>query len=423
MSDRILRTALGAVLLIGVIAGCSENVTSTLGCPTLCVDESAALRDTVLNGSVVLDSSLFGYPQLGDTRDITLLNQGDSADVRVVARYDSLPLRYQISGASSDSLIRKVDSATMIFVIDTLTTRVTSAITIEAFNVDTVANDTALKAVLPLFRAGRLLGSQTFNPGDLKDTVRLQLNNDSLFAKIRDTLHLRVGLRIRGDGSRKLRVLGTLFAPRIRIKVYSDTTVPPDTLYPNTLAPANNAYLQGALSFYRVVAKGDLSYPPPGTFVIGGVAGARTFLKFDIPQTVIDSVTVIRASLILQQTRGRSTARTSDSLSIFTHPVLASPQVTDVSTLMNFIGSSAVYGVDSLRFAPSDSGQRSVELVNLFRTWKVVGATNTIRSIVLRTPLESASAGELSFFSMEGPVALRPKLRITYVPRRGFGIP
>ena len=423
MSDRIFRAALGAVLLVGVLVGCSENLTSTLACPSLCADESASLRDTVLTGAVTLDSTVFGFPKLGDTRDLTLLNQGDTADVRVVARYDSLPHSYQISGATSDSLIRRVDSATMIFVIDTLVTRVTSPITIDAFSVDTVANDTVLTSVLPLFRTSRLIGSQTYQPGDLVDTVRLQLNNDSLFAKIRDTLHLRVGLRIRGDGSKKLKILGTTFAPRIRIRVYSDTTVKPDTLYPNTALPANNSYLQNALAFYPVVAKGALPPPPVGQFTIGGLTGARTFLKFDIPPTLLDSVQVIRASLLLSQTRGRSTARTSDSLVIHTLPVLASPQITDLSTLMAFLGSATVFGVDSLRLAPKDSGQRSIELVNLFRTWRTIGTKNSNRSIVLQSPQEGASAGELTFFSLEGPVALRPRLRITYVPRRGFGLP
>ena len=76
-----------------------------------------------------------------------------------------------------------------------------------------------------------------------------------------------------------------------------------------------------------------------------------------------------------------------------------------------------------VRFAPRDSGTRSIELVNLLRAWRAVGTTNTTRSIILRSPQEGHTPGELNFVSTEGPVALRPRLRITYVPRRGFGIP
>jgi hypothetical protein len=422
VSDRILRTALGAILLIGVLGGCSEQVTASLGCPALCVDESAALRDTILTGSIAIDTSIAGFPQLGDTRDLTMLNRGDTADVRLVARYDSLPMTYQIPAASSDSVIRFVDSATLIMLIDTLTTKVTSAITIDAFDVDTTANDTARAALIGLYRPGRLIGSQTFQPTDLLDTLRLPLNNDSLFAKIRDSLHLRIGLRIR-SGQTKLKVLGTTFAPRIRIRVSTDTTVVPDTIYPVSQFPLNDTYLESALTFYNVVAAGSLPQPPNTQLVIGGLAGARTYLRFDLPTQLVDSVQVIRASLLLTQNRGRSTGATTDSIYVYVQPVLAAPTVTDIFTSMAFIGSPTAYGVDSVLFSPRDSGLKSLELVSLVSSWKGAGTINSTRAIVLRTPLEGLAAGELSFFSMEGPVALRPRLRITYVPRRGFGIP
>jgi len=72
---------------------------------------------------------------------------------------------------------------------------------------------------------------------------------------------------------------------------------------------------------------------------------------------------------------------------------------------------------------PKDAGLRSVELVNLFRAWREVGSQNSIRAIILRAKQEASSAAELDFVSTEGPESLRPRLRITYVPRRGFGLP
>jgi hypothetical protein len=67
VSDRISRGALGAILFL-VLASCSENVTSSLGCPSLCTDQSATLRDTLLVGSVVVDSTVTGFPLLGESR-------------------------------------------------------------------------------------------------------------------------------------------------------------------------------------------------------------------------------------------------------------------------------------------------------------------------------------------------------------------
>ena len=62
--DRILRGALGALLLIGSVS-CTEELTGSLGCPELCTDESATLRDTTLVGVVLIDSTLTGYPKFG----------------------------------------------------------------------------------------------------------------------------------------------------------------------------------------------------------------------------------------------------------------------------------------------------------------------------------------------------------------------
>ena len=423
MSDRILRAALGAVLLISTLSSCSEQISGSLGCPTLCTDESATLRDTILAGAVVLDSSFLGFPQLGEDRDITLLNQGDTADVRLIARFDSLPLRYQIIGATSDSLIRRVDSATFIFVVDTVATKVKTPITIEAFDVDTTASDTSRAALVPLFRDSRKIGSQTYLPEGVKDTLRLTLSNAAIFGKIRDTLRLRIGLRISGLGSTKLRVVGNTFVPRLRFRVSADTTVKPDSVFPNSATPAGDPLLNSALRFYPLVAKGALGPPPPGRFVIGGLSGARAYLRFDIPSAVLDSVTVIRASLLLTQVPARSTGNVTDSVTVYTHPVLASPNVTDVFTAATFLGSQTIYGVDTVRFSPGGSGVRSIEIVNLLRIWQALGTTNAPRALVLRTPLEGGTAAELDFVSIEGPAAQRPRLRLTFVPRRGFGIP
>ncbi|MEO8336475.1 MAG: hypothetical protein ABI664_15960 [bacterium] len=424
MSDRILRSALGALLLIGTLVSCKEQVTGSLGCPELCTDESAAVRDTVLLGAIVVDTTFNGFPRPGEDRDVSLWNNLDTADVRLVARFDSLPLNYQIVGASSDSLIRRVDSASLIFTVDTILQKGTFPLTIDAFDVDTTAADSLTSALVPLFRADRLIGSQTFTASDLKvDTLRLGLDNAALFAKIRDTLRLRVGLRVRGQGSSHIRVLGNSFVPRIRFRVSADTTIAPDTIFPRSKTPPDDANIQSAYTLYKIIAAGALPLPPLGSFSIGGFAGGRAYLRFDIPTAVLDSVQVIRASLLLTQRTARSTAAIDDTLTVFTQPVLASPSVTDIFTASQFIGGARAYGIDSVRFAARDSGQKSIELVNLLRFWKSIGPTNTSRSVVLRALQEGATPAEANFFSIEGPAALRPRLRLTYVPRRGFGIP
>ena len=106
-----------------------------------------------------------------------------------------------------------------------------------------------------------------------------------------------------------------------------------------------------------------------------------------------------------------------------THPVVASPSLTDLFTAAQFIGSPTAFRLDTLRLAARDSGRRDIEIVNLVRTWRVLTTTKTSRSVVLRSPGEGESGAELDFFSIDAPASLRPSLRLTYVPRRGFGLP
>ena len=45
------------------------------------------------------------------------------------------------------------------------------------------------------------------------------------------------------------------------------------------------------------------------------------------------------------------------------------------------------------------------------------------RALVLRSAFEGAEIGEIRFFSREAPAALRPRLRLSYIPRTEFGLP
>jgi hypothetical protein len=419
--DRIVRGALGIALLLS-LGACSEQVTSSLGCPELCSDQSATLRDTVLTEAIVFDTTLTGYPLFGTARQLSLVNRGDTADVRLVARFDTLPNRFVPSAPQADSSITVVDSATMIFVIDTSFVRPTSAVTIDAYDVDTTAADADRAALVPLFRPDRLIGSTTFQPAQLRDTLRLQLDNAALLAKIQANARLRVGLKIRDGSFPTLRVSGSAFAPRVRFRVSADTTVAPDTVNLHSSGPGD-AVSAAAYAFYAVPAAGELAAPPQDILAVGGIAGARSYLRFSIPSIVLDSVQVIRASLELTQVPSRYAGGSGDTLTVLTSAVLAGPQVTDVATELNFLAPYGTFAVDTLRLMPGTGALRTVEIVNLVRAWRSVGADKATRALVLSALQEGATPGELNFYSSDAPADVRPRLRLTYVPRRGFGIP
>ena len=422
LPERFLRSALGALLLLGSVA-CTEEVTGSLGCPDLCTDQSATLRDTTLLGVVVLDSALTGYPEFGTTRDFTLISQGDTADVRLVIRFDTLPNTFRHPNANADSAITRVDSARIFVVVDTTIGRPTAAVTIDAFDVDTTAADSLGSALVPLFRPDRLIGTRTFEVAEIRDTLPLPISNATVLAKATAGARLRVGLRIRSAQSpTRLRVAGSVYAPRLTFRVTPDTLVSRDTVLLQSKTPVGES-IANVYAMYPIVVSGALPIPGAGVLAVGGVAGTRSYLQFNVPPILVDSVQVIRASLLMNQLQSRVTASSADSMALLVNPILAGSQITDVGTIVSFAGSGSVVGLDSVRLVPKDPGLRSIELVNLFRAWRAVGAENSIRAIVLRAKQEGSTAAELDFVSTEGAVSLRPRLRITYVPRRGFGLP
>ncbi|HEX7981175.1 MAG TPA: hypothetical protein VF461_21380 [Gemmatimonadaceae bacterium] len=422
LPNRILKGALGAFLSLAFMA-CGENLTGSLGCPQLCQDQSALLRDTTLTGVLVVDTVVNGFPLQSTARDFTLLSRGDSGDIRVVFRFDTLPNTFRHPNATVDSAVTRVDKAMVQFAVDTSYGKLSAPITIDAYDVDTTAADTLPLALVPLFRPDRLIGSATFASTALSDTLAIPLDSAVVRTKAQAGAHLRVGLRIRGTSADRLRIAGSVYTPLLTFRVSPDTLVHTDSVPVISKTPATDGTLASLYAAYSIIVAGAEPLPPRGVIAVGGIAGARTFLRFNVPPLLIDSVQVVRASLLLQQLPSRVQASSADTIAILANPVLAGAQVTDLNVLLQLTGNGTLVGVDSVRMVPKDAGLKSVELVSLFRVWRGIGEANSIRAIVLRAKQEASSPGELNFVSNEGPVDQRPRLQITYVPRRGFGLP
>ena len=141
--------------------------------------------------------------------------------------------------------------------------------------------------------------------------------------------------------------------------------------------------------------------------------------------SITDSTTIVRATLRLTPVPvafGGST----DTVTIYAHPVSASPLVTDLRHAAMIVGSSGVGAFDSLFVSPGDTASvRTFELYGLVRVW---GTENSLiapppRAVVLRSASESTWPTEIRFYGTNAAPALRPSMRISYVPRVTFGVP
>jgi hypothetical protein len=337
----------------------------------------------------------------------------------VVVRFDSLPSTFVPAGDTAQS-ISSVDSAYILFQLDTLSVKGAEPVTIEAYDVDTTANDTSTAAILALFRPDRFISSQTFGRAELTDSLKYFISNSFVLGKIQNKLPLRIGLRATGIASSQMRIYSSEFGapPVMFFRATPDTATKPLGVTLLSKTPIDQSILAANLRDYTVIAKA----PPPAsptTLAVGGVPPRRVYVRFTIPSSIIDSSTVVRATLLLNQLPNTALDPT-DTVKVMAQVVLAGKVVTDPEKASQII---AGISADTLRLRPGDSGLVNVELARAFSLWRTQQPDTLPRAIVLQSVPEGNTPLEIRFSSSEDLAALRPRLRISYTSRVPLGLP
>ena len=417
LSSFLARSFATAAVLVS-ISSCSENLDSSGVCSVLCPPIGGEVQNVTID-AVVVDTTVESLSGLGTEAGLFLASRGDTLDTRVVIRYDSLPTSFTPTGDTSQS-ITHVDSAYIMLKVDTLSIKGGDPVTIEAYDVDTTANDTSSAAILALFRPDRFISSQTFTRAQLTDTLRYYISNDTVLAKIQSAAPLRIGLRATGPTSTQIRFYSTEagFPPILLFRGVPDTTTAALSVGPSSKTPVGQSILAQSLTDYTVIAKA----PPPSAgsvLAVGGLPPRRVYFRFDIPSYLIDSSTVVRATLLLNQIPNSSLDPT-DTVLILPQAVLAGQAVTDPEKAAQII---ANISVDTLKLRPGDSGPTNVELAAAFSLWRTQQPDTLPRAIVLKSVTEGSSPIEIRFSSSEDIAALRPRLRISYTSKVPLGLP
>ena len=417
LSSPLPRLLATAALFVS-ISSCSEKLDSSGVCSVLCPPIGGDVKNVTID-AVVVDTTVQALSGLGTEPGLLLAARGDTLDTRVVIRFDSLPTTFAPAGDTVRP-ISAVDSAYIQLIVDTLSIKGTGPVTIEAYDVDTTANDTSTAAVLALFRPDRFISSQTFTRAQLTDTLKYFISNDSVLAKIQGAAHLRVGLRATGPSSSQMRFISTEggIPPVLLFRATPDTATKPLSVAPLSHTPVGESILAQNLRDYTVIA---IAPPPapPSVLAVGGLPARRVYIRFDIPSYLIDSSTVVRATLLLNQIPNSSLDPT-DTVSVLPEAVLAGKAVTDPAKAAQII---AGISVDTLKLRPGGSGPTNVELAAAFSLWRTQQPDTLPRAIVLKSTAEGNSPIELWFSSSEDVAALRPRLRISYTSRVPLGLP
>lgn len=413
-----------AALGAAVVVACSDNLESNVACPVLCPGQQVTLRDTTLD-AVLVDTSVSGFPSIGQEPYILISTRGDTIDTRGIFRFDTLPTTFTRTTSAVDTTIIGVDSAYLLLHVDTTAKLPGAPITISVYDVDTgnpdsTATDTSVADLAPLFSADRLLGSRTIAPDSITDSLRVPISGDSLFGYITSKRRLRVGVQVTGSDRAQLRVsTSAIYAPTeivFKPAPPGDTSgVVPVYVLPITLTPVGNPLINRLQDFLLVVR--GTSNAAATVLSVGGLPGHRLYLRFDLPPRIVDSSTVVRATLLLNQVPNPVSPDAHDTASVWPQAILASAAVTDLSRALQLVSPVGAVGLDTLeRFTPADSGLRQFEMVQLVRAWSTSLLATDPRALAVRAQFEGASGQLFWFTPSSGPEALRPKIRITYAP-------
>ena len=417
LSSNLPRLLATAALFVSILS-CSENLDSSGVCSVLCPVVGGEVKNITID-AVVIDTTVPSLSGLGTEAGLLLASRGDTLDTRVVVRFDSLPEKFTPTGDTAQT-IAFVDSAYIQFSLDTLSIKGAEPVTIEAYDVDTTANDTSTAAVLALFRPDRFISSQTFARAQLTDTLKYFISKDVLLAKIQSRTALRIGLRATGPASSQMRFISAEggVGPNLFFRATPDTTTVPQTVAPFTKTPVGQSILAANLTDYTVIAKAPPG-APPSVLSVGGLPARRVYIRFNIPDSIIDSATVVRATLLLNQLPNTAIDPT-DTVLLLPEVVLAGTAVIDPAKAGQIIGTISV---DTLRLTPGGSGVKNVELARAFTLWHTQSPDSLPRAIVLKSLTEGNTAIELRFSSSEDIAALRPRLRISYTAKVPLGLP
>ncbi len=410
------------IAVAGVAAACTESFDGGAACPSLCPAQQVAFRDTIID-AVALDTAIGGYPALGLSGLVLLANRPDTLETRGVIRFDVLPTQFRPNNGTDLSNITAIDSVFLKLRLDSLGRLGAGPVTLSVFDVDTLASDSVTAVVRSLFRPDRLLGSVSVTPAVTGDSLRIPLDKARILAKIVNGSRLRLGLRL-SNGSGQLRLIAFrqgIGAPTVTLDESTDTTYAPISVQTSTIVP--NPTTTDASLAYEVYTIIDRSSAPPAanTLAVGGIPGYRSYLRFVVPGNVLDSSTVVRADLLLTQ-RPSSFASASDSVRLVPLVPASSDAVTDVRRILELSVEGTFAALSATALVPRDSGQRAINVLNLVRSWGALPA-NVPRAVAFRVEFEGAQASQLLFFSSEAAPSLRPRLRITFLPRAERGIP
>ncbi len=398
------RSLAAAAAVLGVLA-CTEQLSAPGQCPELCPGEDIQVVDTLLTGIVANDSSFRGYTLPHQTPMLIVSDEDSARSVAVVRMFPRPSRIFRLAGDTVGEAIR-VDSVRMVLRLVARDTAVNNLrVLIYRLPRTLVDSTTTFDTIQPHFTPANLVDSIPVHDDSLAQTLVQLIPPAAVEPDTVDSGIVAIGLDIRADGQTSVTfetetaLIGT--PPSLRYHVTSAVEDSVKRIFTQT--PTFDTFVQAV----------EPGTPPATAITVGNLPSARAVVRFAVPRALVDSTTVVRATLLLTPVRP-ATGRPGERFDLEA-----------VAILRDFGGKSVILpdltvrGFGSVVVGSTDT--IPIEIGPIVRFWRTAG-DSIPRAIILRNLDERLMLGEIQV-GRGNAGAAAPRLRLTYVPRYRFGVP
>jgi hypothetical protein len=381
----------GALLALAAAAGlgCQDIVSAPGVCPEFCPEGEIRVQDTLLAG-VEPVGSFSGYLLPHEARQMQIVGPGGPAESRALVVFIPFNARYAGGDTTVKDSIIQTDSLRVRLNIVRRNVGV-SGVTLDLYEIPiNLDSATTYGDMTPYFQDSTLVATLQVPDSLVTDTVTATFPAAALRHFGPESLQVGIGVRISSPDP----AFVTLAADTIATAALIRRFVQVDSSTGTTRVTRSDSW---GFRFKTFVADPG-GFPQPTGLTVGGAAGARAFVKLNLPGSIVDSSLVVRATLLLPPTR----------------PVFGAPGDTFLLRVValgsDFGPKSPVadtsYG-GSVRVAVGGSDTVAVDITRILLLWR--GNPAVPRTVMFQVEPEAASINmvELPGQGSGTPAAIR----------------
>lgn len=428
---------------LAALTSCTEEATAPGQCPEFCPPKPIALVDTILP-VVFGDSSFLGYVLPGAAPMLPAVEGLNGVNSRPVFRTQGIVDTWTFSKDTVASPFVSMDSLRLVVRIERWDTA-THNLRIRLYRLPNSIDSTATYASLAAAFTDSLLKTVNVDsilaiPVDSDAGTKTKVHRDSaggdIVTWIDSASHTaQVSISLDSAQARYIAADSGKQTYGIRISADSFPSVGIGSVDGGSAVAATfYAAYDSAKTGKAVVPQGQpkamefdtfVFDPPPvlddTSLTVGGVPAARSVLRLNFPRALRDSVSIVRATLVLVPISPVVSAP-NDSMGLWVRRAIA-----DFGAKSPLAQPNPLIPADSTAIAvavvPTGTTDTvNVEVTQMLRFWQADTIVPHTLVLMEAQSREGGSFATLRLYSTRVP-GFRPALHITYIPRYAFGTP